>query len=137
MPAMHRDHRCLSPGSAQLLYIREASSGLSHYGMHLYRLHNSKKHGSRSGERSDRSDSGNPCEYRTLERVRKTSDAGGACGTKTGDALSNQRVTLAGASSLPSVNSGCPSTENPASEMHPGTVWLGICGRGIDIYEVT
>ncbi|EFX80952.1 hypothetical protein DAPPUDRAFT_318159 [Daphnia pulex] len=101
MPAMHRDHRCLSTGSAQLLYIKEASSGHTHYGLHLYRLRSSKK-----------SDDHNQQQLQLRTPLDRT------------------------ASQRP-----CSANENPTIQQqlhdqpHTGTVWLGICGRGIDIYE--
>ena len=109
MPAMHRDHRCLSGGSAQLLYIKEASSGVTHYGLHLYRLRSSKKDERRS--QHDRS-------------------------SDHSDVLSRSSMdTLTSLERLPaSVSEALLSS---TTDMHStGTVWLGICGRGIDIYEV-
>ena len=66
MPAMHRDHQCLSHGSAQLLYIREASSGHTHYGLHLYRLRSSKKVASSTPMCSIRRNPVFPLEFRNI-----------------------------------------------------------------------
>ena len=148
MPAMHRDHRCLSTGSAQLLYIKEASSGHTHYGLHLYRLRSSKKsddhnqlqhhHRLRSAERAG-------CDSRLSDRASVTLDRPKQhkLDGKMESALppsaddSNSR-TLERTSHRP-----CSANENPVQQLHEqqqqphtGTVWLGICGRGIDIYEV-
>lgn len=186
MPAMHRDHRCLSTGSAQLLYIKEASSGHTHYGLHLYRLRSSKKsddhnqqqlqlqqqqqqqqHHTHSGSSSSsshnnahrlRSAERAGCDSRlsdrgasvTLDRPTKTHKLdskiesvlglGLPSSSSSTDDSSNSRTTLdRTASQRP-----CSANENPTIQQqlheqqqpHTGTVWLGICGRGIDIYEV-
>jgi len=132
IPAMHRDHRCLSTGSAQLLYIKEASSGITHYGLHLYRLRSSKKD-SRSSERSSersesvlsRSSMDRPAEIRTLDRPSKSAKMAPAEGAPD-EASTLERAPTSAEALLTS-----------AADVHTsGTVWLGICGRGIDIYEV-
>jgi hypothetical protein len=58
--------------------------------------------------------------------------------SSTDDSNSNSRTPLdRTASQRP-----CSANENPTIQQqlhdqpHTGTVWLGICGRGIDIYEV-
>lgn len=194
MPAMHRDHRCLSTGSAQLLYIKEASSGQTHYGLHLYRLRNSKKtddnhhhYRLRSAERigcdsrfSNRT-SGGGCAAAAVATTAVTS-----CSSSSSSAAPNATSSVAASSTsagsiatldrtkqkldkldqaLSSNTSeandssgGNRTLERPTSyrsssanenlplphhhhhlsdqQVHTNTVWLGICGRGIDIYEV-
>lgn len=185
MPAMHRDHRCLSTGSAQLLYIKEASSGHTHYGLHLYRLRNSKKtddghhhhYRLRSAERvvgCDSRFSSNPprppgggggggatSSSSTAPTVASSSSTSttGSCATldrakhKLDPAPLNSSSSEANESSsgggrtlerpLPyrssSVNENLPHHHQhhlSDQQVHTNTVWLGICGRGIDIYEV-
>lgn len=172
MPAMHRDHRCLSTGSAQLLYIKEASSGHTHYGLHLYRLRSSKKSddqqqlqlqqqqhhahtssGSSSSHHNShrlRSAERTGCDSRlsgasvTLDRPNKTHKLDPKIESVLGlssstDDSSNGRTPLERTTSQPP----CSTNENQTVQQlheqqqpHTGTVWLGICGRGIDIYEV-
>lgn len=159
MPAMHRDHRCLSTGSAQLLYIKEASSGHTHYGLHLYRLRNSKKsddhnlamahhHRLRSAERAG-------CDSRLSDRTSQTTLDRPVTVTKAHNKMDTKLESATIASSSSSTNDDsnsrtlerssqhrpCSANENPVQlhdqqQPHTGTVWLGICGRGIDIYEV-
>ena len=151
MPAMHRDHQCLSPGSAQLLYIREASSGHTHYGLHLYRLRSSKKDGygrsmERSAERIDsRSLTGTmdrSAGERTLDRARSkhksTLEHKGEAPSKSLERDPSEPRTLERPSANASSLSASGSENLGPSDVHghTGTVWLGICGRGIDIYEV-
>ncbi|KZS00554.1 putative Expanded protein [Daphnia magna] len=171
MPAMHRDHRCLSTGSAQLLYIKEASSGHTHYGLHLYRLRSSKKSddqqqlqlqqqqhhahtssGSSSSHHNShrlRSAERTGCDSRlsgasvTLDRPNKTHKLDPKIESVLGlssstDDSSNGRTPLERTTSQPP----CSTNENQTVQQlheqqqpHTGTVWLGICGRGIDIYE--
>lgn len=155
---MHRDHRCLSTGSAQLLYIKEASSGHTHYGLHLYRLRNSKKsddhnpvmphhHRLRSAERAG-------CDSRLSDRTSQATldrpSANAVTKLHKMDGKLESVLPSSSSSSNDDSNSRtlerpshrpCSVNENPVQlhdqqQPHTGTVWLGICGRGIDIYEV-
>ena len=148
MPAMHRDHRCLSAGSAQLLYIKEASSGHTHYGLHLYRLRSSKKDGRScelSTERESRSSMDRSVSERNLDRSSSCknnkmdkSESTTSC-IKPLERDSSETRALERSCNLAS-SSSSSSNDNllSSNDIHTsGTVWLGICGRGIDIYEAS
>lgn len=154
MPAMHRDHRCLSTGSAQLLYIKEASSGHIHYGLHLYRLRNSKK-SDEQNQQLARLRSAERAESRLSDRTttsaasstldRSISSVSKHNKTDASDLLGNESTTSSRTLDRSSHRS-CSASETPGDHHHyhhhhqllhhNGAVWLGICGRGIDIYEV-
>lgn len=169
MPAMHRDHRCLSTGSAQLLYIKEASSGQIHYGLHLYRLRNSKKTDEQqqlllqqqqqyhlpSQQRLLRAGNGSAAE-RADSRMSDRTTTSNASSTldrsltskqmlvnadQSNDSIASSSRTLDRASHRSCSVNDNSSEHGHSHNHHPllhhnGTVWLGICGRGIDIYEV-
>ena len=133
MPAMHRDHRCLSTGSAQLLYIKEASSGHTHYGLHLYRLRNSKK--------SDDHHANNPLvsshhPHRLRSAERSSAVAAAGCDSRSSADSGTTLERLAHHRPCSANDNSVQLHDQQQQQQHTGTVWLGICGRGIDIYEV-
>ena len=154
MPAMHRDHRCLSTGSAQLLYIKEASSGHTHYGLHLYRLRNSKKSDEQNQQHHHQNSlSSQQHRFRSAERAesrlsdRTTTSAASSTLDRSSSKhkmdtsdIGNESTTSSRTLDRASQRS-CSANENPSDHHHHqllhhnGAVWLGICGRGIDIYE--
>jgi len=193
MPAMHRDHRCLSTGSAQLLYIKEASSGHTHYGLHLYRLRNSKKTDDNHHHYRLRSAERVGCDSRFSNRTSGSAAAAAAVATAAVPSSSSSSSfaapnaassvsasstsagfiatldrakhkldkldpTLSSNTSEANDSGGNRTLERPTpyrsssanenlplphhhhhlsdQQVHTNTVWLGICGRGIDIYEV-
>lgn len=170
MPAMHRDHRCLSTGSAQLLYIKEASSGQIHYGLHLYRLRNSKKSddhlvfGQQVQQVQQQAQQQAQQQQQQLHHLRLLGDRSG-CDSRLSDRTTSTATTsttlerpssklgkdgkpdelnessASNSRTLERARRPCSSADSVSmlheqQQMHSGTVWLGICGRGIDIYEV-